>query len=345
MRHIPRNMKKHLPALFCLTIGLLATPARLAAQEIEKAARTFLAALDTAQQRQACFTWADEERFNWHFVPRTRKGLAIRDMSEAQRAKAYTLLKACLSSDGYKKATTIVETEYILRALEGRGPDDEYRHPGKYYFSFFGEPAKGKPWGWRMEGHHLSLNFSAADRSLVTGTPAFMGANPAIVPEGPKKGQQILKEESALGFELLNSLNNAQQGKAVVAEKAPADIITGNKRKAWLQEPPGLAYPELRAEQQQLLKKLVAVYVDRYTKLMADLLWKEIGAAGWDQLHFAWAGGKAWGTGHYYRVQGPTFIIEYDNTQNNANHVHTTFRDLKNDFGEDMLLQHYKKAH
>jgi len=338
-------MKKHILPTWLLILCSIPAFSQSTPPDIENAARAFVTSLDTGQQRRACFGWDEEERFNWHFVPRERKGLPLRELTAAQRTKAYQLLKACLSADGFKKATAIVETENVLRMLEGRGPDDEYRNPGKYYFSFFGEPANGKPWGWRMEGHHLSLNFSAVDRSLIAGTPAFMGANPAIVPEGPKKGQQILKEESALGFELLASLDGQQLGRAVVAEKAPADIITGNKRKAWLQEPPGLAYGQLRPVQQQLMKKLVAVYVDRYTKLMADLLWKEIGAAGWDQLHFAWAGGKTWGTGHYYRIQGPTFIIEYDNTQNNANHVHTTFRDLKNDFGEDMLLQHYKKAH
>ncbi len=337
-------MKKHI-----LVIPILLLCSRSFCQpvpgDIEKAAKAFIALLDTAQCRQACFSWEEEERFNWHFVPRARKGLPLKDMTETQRVKAYQLLKACLSSDGYKKATAIVETEHILRALEGRGPDDEYRHPGKYYFSFFGAPAAGKPWGWRVEGHHLSLNFSAATRTLITGTPAFMGANPAIVPDGPEKGRQILKDESQLAFGLLATLNAAQQARAIVAEKAPADIITGNKRKAWLQDPPGLGYAELQPAQQQQLKKLVAVYVDRYTKLMADLLWKEITAAGWANVHFAWAGGKCWGAGHYYRIQGPTFIIEYDNTQNNANHVHTTFRDLKNDFGEDVLLQHYKQGH
>lgn len=344
MEQNSRVMKKSIFVIYILLLtGKGFSQSRPA--DIEKAAQAFIATLDTAHQHQACFPWEEPERFNWHFVPRARKGLPIKEMSDAQRAKAYVLLKACMSGEGYKKATAIVETELVLRELEGRGVDDTYRDPGKYYFSIFGEPATGKPWGWRMEGHHLSLNFSAVDKSLVAGTPAFMGANPAIVPSGPAKGRQILKEESQLAFDLLKTLNAGQLGKAVVAEKAPADIITGNKRKAWLQDPPGLGYGQLQAAQQQLLKKLVAVYVDRYTKLMADLMWKEIAAAGWEQLHFAWAGGKTWGTGHYYRIQGPTFIIEYDNTQNDANHVHTTFRDLKNDFGEDVLLRHYTQAH
>lgn len=312
---------------------------------METAAREFIASLDAPLRQQACFPWEDGERYNWHFVPKQRKGLPLKDMTAAQREKAYLLLKACMSGSGYQKARAIVANEEILRALEGRGPEDSYRDPGKYYFTVFGEPAAGKPWGWRMEGHHLSLNFSAVDSSLVAGTPAFMGANPAIVPDGPAKGRQVLKEESALGFQLLHSLNKAQLQQALVMDKAPADIITGNARKAWLPEPPGLPFPQLNPEQQLLLKRLLAVYVDRYTGLLADILWKEITAAGLDNLHFAWAGAQQWGGGHYYRIQGPTFIIEYDNTQNNANHVHTTFRDLKNDFGEDMLKQHYEQAH
>ncbi|MRG46467.1 DUF3500 domain-containing protein [Chitinophaga sp. SYP-B3965] len=328
-----------------LFLSVLFSIATLGQSPIEKAAKEFIVSLDAPLRQQACMSWEDAERFNWHFVPRERKGLPLRAMSVAQRGKAYDLLKLCMSADGYKKASSIVEMELVLRALEGRGDDDDYRNPGKYYFTVFGDPGAGKPWGWRMEGHHLSLNFSAADKTLISGTPGFMGANPAIVPDGPKKGLQILKEESVLGFQLLNGLDAEQLKVALVAETAPADIITGNKRTAWLQDPPGLSYSKLKPAQQQLLKKLLAVYIDRYTKLMADILWKEIETAGWDQLHFAWAGGKEWGIGHYYRIQGPTFIIEYDNTQNKANHVHTSFRDLKNDFGEDMLKQHYDKAH
>ncbi len=335
-------MKKHL--LWLLLLPIMAR-SQSTTKEIEKAAQEFVAALDTSLRGQTCFSWDDQERFNWHFVPKARKGLPLKAMNELQRRKAYALLKLCMSGEGYRKATTIVETENILRELEGRGKEDEYRDPGKYFFSVFGEPGKGKPWGWRMEGHHLSLNFSAMDQHLVAVTPAFMGSNPAIVPGGAEKGRQLLKEESALAFRLLSSLDSGQAKQAVVAEKAPADIITGNKRKAWLQEPPGIAYNSLTADQQQQLKRLLAVYVDRYTKLMADILWKEIAAAGWENLHFAWAGGRQWGIGHYYRIQGPTFLIEYDNTQNNANHVHTTFRDLKNDFGEDMLKAHYETAH
>ncbi|UYQ94943.1 DUF3500 domain-containing protein [Chitinophaga horti] len=333
-------MKKYI-----LLILLTSLTFRATSQSIKRLATAFLNTLDSAQRAATIFPFDNAERFNWHFVPRERKGLPLKAMTDNQRAKAYQLLKACMSSTGYKKATTIVEQEIILRALEGRGDNDTYRDPGKYYFSIFGDLKGPKPWGWRMEGHHLALNFTSAGENTFAVTPAFMGANPAIVPDGPKKGQQILKQESQLAFDLLEGLDEKQLATAVVADKAPADIITGNKRKAWLQDPPGLSYRQLQPAQQAQLKRLLAAYIDRYTKLMADILWKEIGDAGWEQLHFAWAGGKTWGSGHYYRIQGPTFLIEYDNTQNNGNHVHTSFRDLKNDFGEDMLGAHYEKAH
>ncbi|MGN7719564.1 DUF3500 domain-containing protein [Chitinophaga sp. 22620] len=328
-----------------LLISLAALCQQAFSQTAEKAAQQFLRTLDTGLRAKVQFSWEDAERFNWHFVPRPRKGLPLKEMNDTQRAAAYALLKRCMSSNGYTKATAIVQLEYVLRAMEGRGENDDYRDPGKYYFSVFGDPAAGKPWGWRVEGHHLSLNFSALENKWMAGSPMFMGSNPAVVPDGPKKGQQILKEEATMAFSLLGGLDGQQRKEAVVAEKAPADIITGNKRKAWLQEPPGVGFAKLSPAQQQQLKMLVAVYVDRYTKLMADVIWKEIAGAGWENVHFAWAGGSAWGTGHYYRIQGPTFIIEYDNTQNNGNHVHTTFRDLKNDFGEDLLKEHYGSAH
>lgn len=336
-------MKKIFILICC--VATLQTASAQADINLELAAKAFIRSLDTAQRAMACMQWDSEERFNWNFVPIARKGLPLKMMSNEQRALAFGLLNKCMSANGYKKARDIVANEEILRALEGRKEDDTYRDPGKYYFTFFGEPNTGKPWGWRMEGHHLSLNFSSVKKHVVAVTPAFMGANPAIVPDGPNKGKQVLKEESDLAFSLLHSLNKAQLQKTIVQEKAPAEIITGNKRKAWLLDPPGMPFTELGKEQQQQLKHLIAVYVDRYTKQMADIIWKDMEKAGWKNVHFAWAGAQQWGAAQYYRIQGPSFLIEYDNTQNNANHVHTTFRELNNDFGEDLLEQHYKTAH
>lgn len=332
-----------------LFIMLLLTAATGRAQSsgnnVVTAARQFLQTLDHTSREAATFSFTDAERFKWHFVPMARKGLPLKAMNERQKAAALHLLETCMSAQGYKKATSIIALETILKALEGRGPGDDYRDPGKYYFSIFGDPGPGKPWGWRLEGHHVSLNFSAANNSLVSGTPAFFGSNPAIVPEGAEKGKQILKQESTLGFELLRSLSKEQQAQAIIQAAAPSEILTGNKRKAMLQEPPGLPFSKMTGAQQQLLKQLVALYIDNYTKLMADILLKEVETAGWEKMHFAWAGGQAWGQGHYYRIQNPAILIEYDNTQNNGNHVHTVLRDLQHDFGEDLLEEHFKTAH
>lgn len=311
--------------------------------DITAAAQAFLQTLDAKTREQTVFDYNDAERFNWHFVPKARKGLPIKAMSSGQRSAALRLLQTCMSTQGYQKATSIIALESILKVLEQRGPDDDYRDPGKYYFSIFGTPGPG-PWGWRVEGHHVALNFSSANNKLLAGTPAFLGSNPGIVPSGPEKGKQILKQEAMLGFELLNSLDRSQQEQAVIRTDAPHDIITGNQRKAMLLDPPGLSYSKMSPKQQQLLKQLVAVYVDNYTKLYADILLKEITAAGWDKMHFAWAGVHSWGGGHYYRIQNPAILIEYDNTQNNGNHIHTVLRDLKNDFG-DALEEHYQAAH
>jgi Protein of unknown function (DUF3500) len=312
--------------------------------DITAAAKAFLQTLDATAKDQTVFAYDDAERVNWHFVPKARKGLPLKAMNSQQKTAALRLLQTCMSVQGYQKATSIIALENILKVLEGRGADDDYRDPGKYFISIFGTPDPKKLWGWRIEGHHVALNFSSVNNSLVAGTPAFLGSNPGIVPSGAEKGKQILKQEAMLGFELLNSLDKSQQEEAIIQTDAPGDIITGNRRKAMLLDPPGLPFSKMNPRQQQLLKQLVGVYIDNYTKLYADVLLKEITAAGWDKMHFAWAGVHAWGGGHYYRIQNPAILIEYDNTQNNGNHVHTVLRDLKNDFG-DALEEHYQAAH
>lgn len=342
-------VRKSIPGIFLLLGCILSITVPVQAQTpgetVVRAARQFVASLDNVTRPRACFTFTDAERTNWHFVPMERKGLPLNAMTPRQRDAAFKLLQACMSKQGYKKATDIISLEVVLKALENRGDDDHYRDPEKYTFALFGDPAKDQHWGWRLEGHHISLNFSTADDKLVSGTPAFLGSNPAIVGDGPSKGKEVLKQEAAMGFELLRMMNETQRQKVIISTTAPADIISGNKRKAMLLDPPGLSYHEMTPEQQALMRQLVAVYIDNYTKLMADIMLKEITTAGWDKLHFAWAGATAWGQGHYYRIQGPTVLIEYDNTQNNANHVHTVLRDLKNDFGEDVLQRHYETAH
>ncbi|MCW3116933.1 MAG: hypothetical protein JWM28_1015 [Chitinophagaceae bacterium] len=312
------------------------------------AAGNFIKLLDKKQKAKAMYSFDSSERYNWHFVPLDdRKGIEMNSLDEKQKAAAIQLFKTGLSEEGYAKATAIMQLELVLKVLEKHADSDHFRDPGKYFITIFGLPSSTGIWGWRLEGHHISFNFSADSNKLVSGTPGFFGSNPAIVLSGPQKGTQVLKKEEEIAFELLHSLTAEQLQKTSVDTVAPAEIITFASRKAIIENPRGLSYTAMTEKQQQIFMQLLSVYIHRYTKLFADDMMKEIAAAGMDQLLFAWAGSHEKIPGHpnYYRIQGPTIIIEYDNSQNNANHVHTVVRDLKRDFGGDELLEHYKKGH
>ncbi|GEP90624.1 hypothetical protein CTE07_22690 [Chitinophaga terrae (ex Kim and Jung 2007)] len=313
-----------------------------------KNAVSFLQSLSEAQQQKTVYPFDTAERYRFAYVPLdNRKGISVNELNDVQRKKLFTLLANSLSASGTGKVKDIMQLDQVLKELEKRGPDDHYRDPGKYFVTIFGTPASKGVWGWRFEGHHAAFSFSADNNRLVAGTPGFMGANPAVVKEGEQKGKEVLKEETAAGFALLQSLEPEQLKKALINTNAPAEIITGASRKVQLLKPMGVGYSELSKDAQQKLLALLEVYVHRYTKLFAESTLKEIEKAGWDNLYFAWAGDTQHTPGkpYYYRIQGPTIIIEYDNTQNNANHVHTVMRDLQHDFGGDELLEHYRTAH
>jgi hypothetical protein len=335
---------KRLIYLFLL-LSVCPGRAQILKNSLVSTARQFLATLDTVQLHKANYAFEDDERFNWYFVPHSRNGLPIKEMNDNQKDAALALLKATLSEQGYQKAYAITQLEIILKALEKRGETDDYRDPTKYYFTIFGKPDDKKPWCWRIEGHHLSLHFSAVEGRIVSATPSFWGSNPAIVPEGKKKDYRILKQEPDLAFQLLNSFSETQLKKAVFSDKALPEIVTFNNRKAILQTPEGISYTELNKAQQQIFLKLVKEYVKNYPLDFAADFMRKIESAGLDKLHFAWAGSLKWGSGHYYRIQNPVLLIEYDNTQTNANHIHTVIRDLTNDFGENILRNHYEKEH
>lgn len=315
------------------------------AQDLESKATRFLATLNSKLKASAQFPFEDNERFNWHYVPRRRKGVSFHDLDAAQREAAKELLKASLSEQGYKKATDIIALEDILREVEGRDAGDSYRDYLNYYFSIFGTPSKEKPWGWRLEGHHISLNFSSVRGTIESSTPSFFGANPAIVPEGKEKGKQVLKLETNLGFALLNALDAEQKKTAIISEAAPSDILTRNDRDAKELTPKGLSYSSLNEGQKKIFMQLLDVYVKNYAFGFSSKLMEKIKKAGIDNLYFAWAGSLKPGAGHYYRIQGPMLVIEYDNIQNNANHIHTVVRDLTNDFAMDILKEHYQSEH
>jgi hypothetical protein len=312
--------------------------------DMAKAASAFLQILSEKQKTKIEFGFNEEERYNWHYIPRSRKGLTLNEMDDQQIKAAFALLRTVLSDTGFKKANSIIQLENVLREVENRPSNDTHRDPGNYSFSIFGNPATDAIWAWRLEGHHLSFNFSSENDRLVSGTPSFFGSNPAVVLSGSEKGKYILKDEADLGFALLHSLNKAQMDKAIISNEAPGEILTAASRSAMINDPKGILYNELESPQQKIFLQLLSIYIHRYTRLFAEGMMKEIETAGLNNLRFAWAGDQQPGVGHphYYRIQGPTIIIEYDNTQNNANHIHTVIRDLKNDFGGDELLKHYK---
>ena len=312
--------------------------------DMAKAAHVFLQTLSEKQKAKIQFGFNEDERYNWNYVPRKRQGLTLNEMAGEQIKSAFALLRTGLSDTGFNKTNSIIQLEKVLREVENRSPNDTYRDPGNYSFSIFGDPSKDAVWGWRLEGHHIAFNFSSENNRLVSGTPGFLGSNPAVVLSGSEKGKYILKDEAELGFALLHSLNKEQKDKAIISNEAPGEILTAASRHAMINDPKGILYNELESPQQKIFLRLLSIYIYRYTRSFAQVMMKEIEEAGLNNLRFAWAGDQQPGIAHphYYRIQGPTIIIEYDNIQNNANHIHTVIRDLKNDFGGDELLKHYK---
>jgi hypothetical protein len=329
--------------LRAVLLGLFFAHARAAdpAAEMAAAATAWLQSLEPAQRSQAVFAVGDSERENWNYVPVTRKGVKLGDMTGTQQAQARRLLAAGLSQRGQLQVEAIIALENVLFAIEGSAR----RNPQLYFFTVFGAPGSPAPWGWRVEGHHLSINFTLAD-GRISATPTFFGANPAEVRvDHPQKGRRALVEEEDQGRALVKSFDTGQFSAALIADRAPNEIVTENDRQVKPPEPAGLAYARMTPDQQAQLRALVEVYAGRLRPDLAATEMQAIASRGWDHVHFAWAGGREKGEGHYYRIQGPAFLIEYDNTQNRANHIHTTWRNFTGDFGRDLLSEHYRRDH
>jgi hypothetical protein len=307
-----------------------------------QAAQHFLASLTPEQRTQATFAFQEDERLNWHYIPKERKGLALLDMTMPQKALAHALLSAGLSQQGYIKAVTIMSLDDILRIMEN--DDGNRRNPEKYYFTVFGEPSDTGTWGFRVEGHHLSQNFTVVN-GKVADTPSFFGANPAEVREGPRKGLRTLAAEEDLGRDLMESLTPEEKKVAIVTADAYKDILTEASRKAALAgQPSGLSAAKMSKKQFELLQTLISNYAQNVPEQLAQARMEQLKKAG-TNVFFAWAGVEQRGGPHYYRIQTPTFLIEYDNTQNNANHIHSVWRDFNGDFGLDLLAMHYQASH
>jgi hypothetical protein len=234
----------------------------------------------------------------------------------------------------------------VLKQLEAADTSQPHpeRNPEKYYFSVFGEPSDTGTWGFRVEGHHVSQNFTVVN-GKIAGSPSFFGANPAEVREGPRKGLRVLAAEEDLARDLLESLTPEQKKVAIVAPEAYKDILTVASRKAALEgQPSGLSAAKMTKKQFDLLLTLLSSYANNMPEQLAQARMEHVKKAG-TNMFFAWAGVEQRGGPHYYRIQAPAFLIEYDNTQNNANHIHSVWRDFNGDFGLDLLAMHYKSSH
>ena len=327
--------------LIAISLGLANhCQARDIAKEFSDAAAIFLKSLDDNQTKAVQFKFDDPLRKDWHFIPKERKGLGLKQMKPHQRGLAMALVQTALSHRGYSTSMQIMAMEQVLREIEN---NPLKRDPAKYHLYLFGAPSPEAPWGWRIEGHHLSISVTIVDGKQVTVTPSFLGANPATVKSGPMAGVRVLGDIEDAGRKLVKQLTAEQKTTAVFSTKAPRDVINGPARKqAEALTPAGLVASNMSQNQQQLLHTLINQYLDQFRTELASADRKKIEDAGFEKVSFGWAGQIQPGKPHYFRVQGPTFILEYDNTQNGANHAHVMWRDFKNDFGEDSLRKHYE---
>ncbi len=292
---------------------------------------------------QAKYLFQDAERGNFHFFPVSRRGVALKQLKDGQRHLALALMSATLSHVGNQKALTIMSLGDYLKETD-KTPNI-HRDSDQYHVTIFGAPSPNGTWGYRFEGFHLSLNVTVVRGRWIAVTPSFIGAIPATVPDGPRKGLQVLEQETELGRALARSLT-AEQRKVGFGKipdfltETVGGFITGNQRKLERGKPRGLAGSEMTLEQRDILMKLVRTHIGRIRKEIADQDLARIDRAGKEKIHFQWAGGLKAGEPHHYLIQGPTFLIEYDNTQNDGNHVHSVWRDFNGDFGRDLLREH-----
>lgn len=339
-------MRKHflIPTALVLlasSVGLTYFAVTGAGSSMTSAAQTLVETFDAEQRKTAMLEYDSPDRVGWHFIPKDyRKGLQLKHMSEEQREKTHALLKVALSEMGYRKSAQIMELEKVLEEFEkgqGRWARDHLR----YYVTFFGTPGPDSKWGLSFEGHHLSLNFVVDQGKLISTTPQFFAANPAEIKNenaaGFEVGSRVLAKEELLAFELVQSLNDDQREVAVLAAEAPSEIRDAGSAQPPVSEPEGIAYRHLNIDQKNLLLNLIEEYANAMPQEIGKARIDKLHYDGLNAIHFAWAGATEPGIGHYYRVQGPSFLIEFVNTQpdaagNPANHIHCVWRDMHGDF-------------
>jgi len=315
-----------------------------AASSMAAAADKFLASLSPEEKQQAALPFEGDERLRWHYIPNEqfpRKGVQLKTLTDAQRQLAHDLIKTGLSQRGYMTAASIMELETVLKAIEDAAGNRRFaRDHLEYFVTIFGTPAPKGAWGWRLNGHHIALNFTINDGSAVASSPTFFGSNPAEVREGPQKGTRLLGPQEDAGRALVTALDEKQRATAILKPEALNEIVTTNSPKIDPLAPIGLAASDMTAAERDLLMKIVDAYVSLMAADIAAERMAKITQAGTEKIAFAWAGEIERGKKHYYRVQGPTFLIEFDNAQNDGNHIHSVWRDFNGDYGRDLLREH-----
>lgn len=315
-----------------------------AREAMAKAALDLIEAVPRNARARMVFGLEDRRRRDWHYIPRRRPGMTLKAMTPGQRTLVWRLLALALSERGVAQTRGVILLEGILGELTGAR---SYRDPENYAIMFFGDPAGRRPWAWRFEGHHLSLNFTVAPGQGMAVTPSFFGANPNTVPKSFHNhgGLRVLGAEEDEAFRLLASLSDTQRSRAVIQTSSFRDILTGPGREDSLSGFQGVPLSLLGDAQRNAAMALSELYVGRMAKPAADRLRSRIKGAGVDRIHFAWAGASAPGRPHYYRLHGPALLIEYDNTQSGANHAHSVLHDPSDNFGADLLRQHRERDH
>ncbi|WP_296700436.1 DUF3500 domain-containing protein [Algoriphagus sp.] len=304
---------------------------------------SFLDSMSQDQKDKTMFPFDDLTKTKWHYVPSSmfpRAGISLAELNDSQHNLFQKLLQSSLSETGFEKANRIIDLENVLREISG---DTVMRDPGKYFIAFYGNPKKDSLWAWSFEGHHISLNFTILN-NVQSIAPRFFGANPAIIPSGPRKGERTLENEEEFGFQLINSLNQEQKAKAIFQESSINEIVTRNSIDVNPLSPVGIRFDELNSNQQKVFLNLLDEYLNTMPKELASARLKNIQNEELGEIRFGWAGATQIGEGHYYRVQGKSFLIEFDNTQTNANHIHTVWRDFDGDFGKDLIKEHYMNS-
>jgi hypothetical protein len=313
-------------------------PTSAAASRMRQAAGRLLAALPEGARAKAVRPFGDRDRLDWHYTPRSRNGIALKELDAKGRAAVHELLQEALSAAGYRRVVNIIELEIVLREIEAFGL---MRDPERYHLTMYGTPGAKQAWGWRFEGHHLSLNFTLAGDRIAVGAPSFFGANPAQVASGPRAGLRALAAEEDEARALLAMLSDAQRREAVFDERTFGDIVTANAGEVVPLDAVGIAAARLDERSRAQLLKLIEAYANAFEPGLAKARMDRVREGGLENVRFGWAGSTRKGRPHYYRLQGPRFLVEYDASQGDGNHIHTVWRDFDGDFGRDLLREHY----